>query len=161
MRIKPKLFDRLRNLLKFSPSGRPPARAEVGAVVYRQSGGNLAFLLLEDKRGSWSIPKDRCLESETEKQAIMRIITENIGPADLKVWQTLGQISLKAKPAATPSGRSQLFLIQAQLPADAATEPSDGKALWLPPSEAAEKIDSAEVAGMVNLAAAKIKRAQV
>ncbi|MYB40522.1 NUDIX domain-containing protein [Candidatus Saccharibacteria bacterium] len=143
--------------------GRRPVavRPEVGAVVYRKTRGDLKILLLRNKRGAWSVPAGRPLEEETDVEAVLRLVGDQAGPDELKVWQTLGQIGFEPKPGKRKPARLQLFLIQALSVSDQTDGSAVKEAAWLPVREAAEKIDHGELAGMVNLAAAKIKRAQI
>ena len=149
--------------LKAVFSRRPAAiRPEVGAVVYRKARGDLKILLLKNKRGAWSVPSGRPLDEETDVEAALRLVREQAGPVELKVWQALGQTSLEPKHSKRKPNRLQLFLIQALSAAgDQAGLPAVKEAVWLPVREALEKIDYEELSAMVNMAAAKIKRAQV
>ena len=155
MRTKLRPFEKLKSIFRLR------SEAEVGAVVYRKIRGDLAILLLRNKRGLWSVPVGAKREAETPAEAAIRLVREKAGPLELKVWQTLGQVSFDSKPAKRNPGRLQLFLIQAlAAEADQAGLPAK-EAAWLSVREALEKASDEEMSGMINLAVAKIRRAQV
>ena len=156
MKTKFNPFEKLKAV--FSRGG---AKSEVGAVVYRKTRGNLAILLLKNRRGSWSVPTGPVLGGETEAAAALRLAAERADAAELKVWQALGRISFTSKPAKRGPAGLQLFLIQALEASGGLSGSAAGETVWLTPGEAAVKVGYGEMAGMINLAAAKIRRAQV
>ena len=158
MRTKLRPFEKLKSIFRVRP-GRP--ESAVGAVVYRKTKGDLTILLLQTKRGLWSVPTGVRREEETPAEAVARLVREKAGPVELKIWQPLGQIDFDAKATKRASGQLQLFLAQAL-----STETEHGalaakEVAWLPVREALERVAYEEVSGMINLAVAKIRRAQI
>ncbi len=166
MITKFKSLKKLKNFFKSDSAGGSSSvreGSEIGAIVYRKIKGSLYVLLLKDSQGCWSIPSTFQREDETSAQSVVRIIEENTGPIELKIWQTLGQISFADSQSSKKRlNNLQVFLIQALMDSDNRPANQEYKdMLWLPAKEALDKIDYDDVTKMIALAVAKIKRAQI
>ncbi len=164
MTTKFKPLKKLKDLFKPSSSRVSEIEeSEIGAIVYRKIKGSLSILLLKDKKGCWSIPSSSQRENETSAQSIIRTIEEKTGLIELKIWQTLGQISFSdSKYPGKKLNNLQIFLIQALTDSEKQTiEEGFKDVLWLPAKEALDRIDYEDIAKMIVLAIAKIKRAQI
>ena len=143
-------------------SGRPAAAdRRLVAVVYRRFRGQLSILLLEDKRGAWSIPTGYSLSGEAPEAALVRLVRESAGVKDLKVWQPLGRPG-ETSPPLEGNLPSDCFLLQAM---GGFEQLEAGKqwrsAAWLPIDEALKQLRGEDDARIVLIAAAKLKRAQI
>jgi len=58
----------------------------VGAVLFREEGSALKFLLLHYKAGHWGFPKGHVENGETEEQTLRREIREETGIANVNVF---------------------------------------------------------------------------
>jgi 8-oxo-dGTP pyrophosphatase MutT (NUDIX family) len=63
-----------------------------GGVVFRVKNGQLEFLLLQDVKGRWSIPKGHVESGETLEQTAVREIGEETGLMDIKIIDKLDKI---------------------------------------------------------------------
>ena len=134
----------------------------LAAVVYRRFQGQLSILFLQDKKGVWSIPSGRIQEGETAQSAIKRIVSADSGLKELQVWQTLGNIIRESARSSQKADPYQCFLIQ--VPADDQEFEVDKKwrsAVWLANEEILTRIEDQNMAQMVLIAVAKLKRAQI
>jgi 8-oxo-dGTP pyrophosphatase MutT (NUDIX family) len=63
-----------------------------GGVVFRINNGQLEFLLLQDVKGRWSIPKGHVESGETLEQTAVREIGEETGLFGIKIIDQLDKI---------------------------------------------------------------------
>jgi 8-oxo-dGTP pyrophosphatase MutT (NUDIX family) len=63
-----------------------------GGVVFRVNNGQLEFLLLQDVKGRWSIPKGHVESGETLEQTAVREIGEETGLFGIKIIDKLDKI---------------------------------------------------------------------
>lgn len=63
-----------------------------GGVVFRIKNGSLEFLLLQDVKGRWSIPKGHVESGETLEQTAVREIGEETGLMGIKIIDKLDKI---------------------------------------------------------------------
>ena len=63
-----------------------------GGVVFRIKEGQLEFLLLQDVKGRWSIPKGHVESGETLEQTAIREIGEETGRMNIKIIDKLDKI---------------------------------------------------------------------
>ena len=63
-----------------------------GGVVFRIKEGQLEFLLLQDVKGRWSIPKGHVESGETLEQTAIREIGEETGLMNIKIIDKLDKI---------------------------------------------------------------------
>ncbi|MEI6169525.1 MAG: NUDIX domain-containing protein [Candidatus Saccharibacteria bacterium] len=64
-----------------------------GGVVFRVKNAQLEFLLLQDVKGRWSIPKGHVESGETLEQTAIREIGEETGLMDIKIIDKLDKIN--------------------------------------------------------------------
>jgi len=57
----------------------------VGAVVFRQQGNTIMYLLLHYRSGHWDFPKGHMESGETEQETLMREVSEEAGLTDLEI----------------------------------------------------------------------------
>ena len=165
MTTKFKPLKKVKDLLKMRLWQRSSAKQKekAGGVVYCRLKGHLEILLLKDRKGYWSIPQVFCREGESPDQAVRRVIEEKAGLIELKIWQTLGQISTSEQNRFRKKlDNLHLFLVQALVDQGSLKAEKEFKnAIWLPAQEALSKIDYEDVSKIVLLAIGKIKRAQI
>lgn len=93
----------LKGFRSYVRSRRQPAIQDVvrettaGGVVYRKNpeSGVLEFLLVQDAKDRWTIPKGHVEEGETTKETAKREITEETGLKDIIVKNWLGKINFR------------------------------------------------------------------
>lgn len=57
----------------------------VGAVVFRRSGDNLMYLLLNYRGGHWDFPKGHSEKNESEEETLRREVAEETGIQNLEI----------------------------------------------------------------------------
>ncbi|MCX6804899.1 MAG: NUDIX domain-containing protein [Patescibacteria group bacterium] len=63
-----------------------------GGVIFRIKNGSLEFLLLQDVKGRWSIPKGHVESGETLEQTAIREVAEETGLVGIKIIDKLDKI---------------------------------------------------------------------
>lgn len=166
MTTKLKSLEKIKKLFKMPSwqfSRSTENKVQVGGIVYRKKQGHLLILLLQDKKNYWSIPQRLPKKGDSLDQTIEYIIKEDINLSEFKIWQSLGQIDLAdGRRSKRKLSYLHLFLIQALGNFENINSENKFKEVaWLPIEEALEKVDYEDIAKMIFLAVAKIKRAQV
>ncbi|HAV11533.1 MAG TPA: diadenosine tetraphosphate hydrolase [Candidatus Moranbacteria bacterium] len=65
--------------------GKVSFEKSVGAVIFREEGGEKKFLLLKYRSGQWDFPKGHVDEGETEKETLAREIREETGITQVEI----------------------------------------------------------------------------
>jgi 8-oxo-dGTP pyrophosphatase MutT (NUDIX family) len=77
---------------KGNDKGKAVREYTAGGVVFRVKNGGLEFLLLQDVKGRWSIPKGHVESGETLEQTAVREIEEETGLSQIKIIDKLDKI---------------------------------------------------------------------
>lgn len=135
-----------------------------GGVVYRYnpSSKKLQFLLVQDARNRWTIPKGHVEKGETTKQTALREITEETGlnHIDIKTW--LGKVDFRfRRQQSLVVMLTHVYLVEAFKDTDKLI-PEDwmNGIQWFDAYEAIDKIAYEGTAKLMLLAIKKIKDAQ-
>lgn len=134
-----------------------------GGVVYRYSPttGKLQYLLVQDARDRWTIPKGHVEKGESVKQTAVREIAEETGLQELKVHCWLGKVDFRFR-----RGQSlvimltHIYLVEALGDTDKLV-PEDwmNGIKWFDVNEAIDKIAYEGTAKLMLLGIKKIKYA--
>jgi len=80
---------------------RPPIQDVIseplsGGVVFRRNKkGKIEFLLIQDSKDRWTIPKGHIEEGETARQTAGREVMEETGLKEVRVYDWLGKINFQ------------------------------------------------------------------
>src|ERR1700761_7880485 len=89
--------------IKHFVTNRRPAINEVvkeptaGGIIFRRSkkDNGIEFLLVQDAKNRWTIPKGHVEPGETAKQTAEREIQEETGLKEMKVYSWLGKVNFR------------------------------------------------------------------
>lgn len=155
--------------IKHFVTKRKPAINEVvkeptaGGVIFRRSTDkkDIEFLLIQDAKNRWTIPKGHIEPGETSKQTTEREITEETGLQEMKVMNWLGKINFRYRRASSlVLMTTEIFLVEARGDTDA-IKPEDwmNGIKWLKSSDALEKIEYEDIGKLMLIALKKIRHA--
>ena len=100
-----------------------------GGIVFRESQGQVEFLLMRDRFGVWTFPKGHVEPGETPLQTALREVAEEVGLQGLELVAPLGQTRyrfarrgtqqrkvvhwflLRARPGARPEARDKAMAV--------------------------------------------------
>ena len=142
---------------------QPSRSSEIGCVVYRIRKGHFTILLLQNKRNLWTIPAGLPNPTEEPTAAADRIMQSLTGLDELKVWQHLGQIHSNTQKGLKKHLKIlDVFLMQALAESDDLSLSKDFQAgVWLSVEGVMDRLTDEDLAKMIFVASAKIKRAQI
>ena len=142
---------------------RQDRSSEIGCVVYRIRKGHFTILLLQNKKGLWTIPSGLPNPTEEPPAAATRIMQKLTGLAELKIWQHLGQIHSNTQKGLKKNLKIlDVFLMQALAESDDLSLSKDFQAgVWLSVEGVMDRLTDEDLAKMIFVASAKIKRAQI
>jgi 8-oxo-dGTP pyrophosphatase MutT (NUDIX family) len=124
----------LKNLSKYfkrgsekPKSGSTPSIQEIakeataGGIVYRRNAdGELQFLLTQDAKDRWTIPKGHIEPGETTRETAEREIQEETGLKEMRVMDHLGKVNFRYRRAnSLVLMTMHVFLVQAMGDTDA------------------------------------------
>lgn len=94
---KPEPIKRVKKIVKRKPSIQEVVREPTsGGIVYRRGkSGGVEFLLIQDAKDRWTIPKGHIEPGETAKQTCEREVREETGLQEMKVLDWLGKINFR------------------------------------------------------------------
>jgi len=148
---------------------RKPTISEVvreptaGGVVYRRDQkGNIQFLLIQDAKNRWTIPKGHIEEGEAAKQTAEREIREETGLKEMEVQNWLGKINFRYRRVhSLVLMTTEIFMVKAQGNTDE-LKPEDwmNDCKWLDSKEALELIEYEDIGKLMLLALNKIRKGQ-
>ena len=91
----------IKGIQKFVKNRRPAIKEVVreptaGGIIYRlDKSGKAEFLLVQDAKNRWTIPKGHIEPGETSKQTAEREINEETGLQEMNVLSWLGKIHFR------------------------------------------------------------------
>ena len=147
---------------------RRPAINEVvreptaGGVVFRhnEKTGTIEFLLIQDAKNRWTIPKGHIEEGEESKETAAREISEETGLQEMDVLSWLGKINLRYRRVQSlVLMTTEIFLVRAKGDSDKLV-PEDwmNDVKWLDSKDALDKIEYEDIGKLMLVALAKIRK---
>ncbi len=147
---------------------RRPAISEVvreptaGGIVFRRSknGKDIEFLMIQDAKNRWTIPKGHIEEGEESRQTAEREIREETGLQEMKVLQWLGKINFRyRRQTSLVLMTTEIFLVKALGDSDKlqGEEWMNGCG-WIPSREALDKIEYEDIGKLMLVALNKIRK---
>ncbi len=147
---------------------RRPAISEVvreptaGGVVFRhnEKTGAIEFLLIQDAKNRWTIPKGHIEEGEDSKQTAEREIREETGLQEMEVLSWLGKINFRYRRVSSlVLMTTEIFLVRAKGDTDS-LQPEDwmNGCKWLDSKDALNKIEYEDIGKLMLVALSKIRK---
>ncbi len=147
---------------------RRPAISEVlreptaGGIVFRRSkdGKDIEFLLIQDAKDRWTIPKGHIEEGEESKQTAEREIREETGLQEMQILQWLGKINFRyRRQTSLVLMTTEIFLVRALGNTDR-LQPEDwmNDCRWLSSKDALNLIEYEDIGKLMLIALTKIKK---
>lgn len=151
---------------------RRPAISEVvreptaGGIVFRRTktgagdSQGIEFLLIQDAKNRWTIPKGHIEEGEDSKTTAKREIGEETGLQQMEVISWLGKINFRyRRQTSLVLMTTEIFLVKALGDTDK-LKPEDwmNDCKWLPAAEALDKIEYEDIGKLMLVALTKIKK---
>ncbi len=135
-----------------------------GGAVYRFNPENkkLEFLLVQDARDRWTIPKGHVEEGESTKQTALREIREETGLQDIVIKSWLGKINFRyRRESSLILMVTHIYLAEARSSTnDLVAEDWMNGIKWFPAAEAVEKIAYADISKLMLLGMKRIRDAE-
>ena len=135
-----------------------------GGIVFRHSkSGSVEFLLVQDAKNRWTIPKGHVEPNEQAKHTAEREIREETGLQQMTVLDWLGKINFRYRRAQSlVLMTTEIFLVKA-LGDTNKLNPEDwmNDCRWLSSSEALDKIEYDDIGKLMLLAMKKIRNARL
>lgn len=159
----------VKGLKSYVQRHRQPAIQDVvrettaGGVTYRLNPETkqLEFLMVQDARDRWTIPKGHVEEGEDTKQTALREIMEETGLTDVVLKSWLGKINFRYRRE-----RSLILMVTHIFLAEARSSTNNLIAedwmngiKWFPANEAVKKIAYEDISKLMELAIKRIKNA--
>lgn len=147
---------------------RKPAINEVvreptaGGIIFRRSTktGGIEFLLIQDAKNRWTIPKGHIEEGEESRQTAAREITEETGLQEMDVLSFLGKINFRYRRVSSlVLMTTEIFLVRAKGDTDT-LKPEDwmNDCKWLDSKDALDKIEYEDIGKLMLVALSKIRK---
>jgi ADP-ribose pyrophosphatase YjhB (NUDIX family) len=147
---------------------RRPAINEVvreptaGGIVFRRAkdSGEVEFLLIQDSKGRWTIPKGHIEEGEPARDTAKREITEETGLAEMNVLDWLGKINFRYRRGnSLVLMTTEIFLVEGLGDTDKIKPEKWMTSLgWLPANDALAKIEYEDISKLILLGLQKIRK---
>jgi ADP-ribose pyrophosphatase YjhB (NUDIX family) len=155
--------------IKHFVTNRRPAINEVvkeptaGGIIFRRAekGGGIEFLLVQDAKNRWTIPKGHIEPGEVSRDTTQREINEETGLKEMKVLNWLGKIHFRYRRASSlVLMTTEIFLVQA-LGDTNDLKPEDwmNDVKWLSANEALDKIEYEDIGKLMLIALKNIRDA--
>lgn len=147
---------------------RKPAINEVvreptaGGIVFRRDKktGSIEFLLIQDAKNRWTIPKGHIEEGEQSKETAEREIREETGLQEMEVLNWLGKINFRYRRVSSlVLMTTEIFLVRAVGDSDT-LKPEDwmNDCKWLDSKDALNKIEYEDIGKLMLVALSKIRK---
>lgn len=132
-----------------------------GGIIFRRNqSGQVEFLLAQDSRNRWTIPKGHIEEGETAKQTAKREIGEEVGLHNVEMICWLGKVHFRyRRQDRLVLMTTQIYLVKARGDTDAIERDywmSDLK--WLSFNQALEVIEYEDIGKLMLIAMKKIRQ---
>lgn len=156
----------IRGLKKFVSSHRTSIKEVVreptaGGIIYRVlKPGEIEFLMVQDAKNRWTIPKGHVEPEENSKQTAEREIREETGLQEMKVMEWLGKIHFRYRRAdSLVLMTTEIYLVKALGKTDE-LKPEEwmNGCKWLPANDALDKIEYDDIGKLMLLAMQKIRK---
>lgn len=134
--------------------------ATAGGVIFRRQGENIEFLLVQDAKNRWTIPKGHIEEGENSKQTAAREITEETGLKEMDILNWLGKINFRyRRQNSLVLMTTEIFLVRAKGDTNQ-LKPEDwmNGIKWFNSSQALDKIEYEDINKLMLVALGKIKK---
>jgi 8-oxo-dGTP pyrophosphatase MutT (NUDIX family) len=134
-----------------------------GGLIFRRSGVDqrIEFLLIQDSKGRWTIPKGHIETGESPEETAAREVIEETGIVDMRILEWLGKIHFRyRREVSLVLMTTEIFLVQALGDTDKIQKEDWMKDIkWLPTAEAIDKIEYEDITKLLLIALKKIKNA--
>lgn len=134
-----------------------------GGLIFRRSKEEqkIEFLLIQDSKGRWTIPKGHIESGETPEETAAREVIEETGIVDMRILEWLGKIHFRyRRESSLVLMTTEIFLIQALGDSYKIQKEDWMKNIkWLSTTEAIDKIEYEDITKLLLIALKKIKDA--
>jgi len=147
---------------------RRPAISEVvreptaGGIIFRRNpkNGSIEFLLIQDAKDRWTIPKGHIEEGEEARTTAEREITEETGLQEMKVLGRLGKINFQyRRMSSLVLMTTEIFLVRALGDTDKLKgEDWMNDCRWLDSKDALDKIAYEDIGKLMLVALSQIRK---
>ncbi|HUY53335.1 MAG TPA: NUDIX domain-containing protein [Candidatus Dormibacteraeota bacterium] len=136
-----------------------------GGLIFRRSEINnqIEFLLIQDSKGRWTIPKGHIETGESPEETTAREIIEETGLVDMRILEWLGKINFRyRRESSLVLMTTEIFLVQATGDTNKIQKEDWMKGIkWFPTNEAIDKIEYEDITKLLLIALKKIKDARL
>lgn len=133
-----------------------------GGIIFRHAkkSGEIEFLLIQDAKNRWTIPKGHMEEGENSKETAKREIGEETGLKEIDVLSWLGKINFRYRRQQSLVLISQdIFLVRARGDTDSlVAEDWMNDIRWFKAAEALDKIEYEDIGKLMLVALNKIRK---
>lgn len=159
---RPKPIKRVKKYFKRRPSIQEVVREPTaGGIVYRRNKeSQVEFLLIQDAKDRWTIPKGHIEDGETARKAAEREIREETGLKKMSVLNWLGKIHFRyRRKSSLILMTTQIYLVRADGDTDKLRKEEWMKGIgWFPATDALDKIEYEDIGKIILLALKRIRQ---